>query len=108
VYDAERHPAIDDTQPSNTDAVRMLAAFIAAELKGASNETVRAHAKASLKLAVELQHRRTADYQLAALCLEATSSVTEISAIISGRRDGGIERQRPDRSSSSVSNREDR
>ncbi len=65
----------------------MIEAFFAHASQGSSNENVRRHAKAALKLAVELQHRRTADFREAALCLEATSSVTNIVAILAGRRD---------------------
>lgn len=87
VYDPAEHPPIDDKAPSSTDASRMLGAYIAATLRGESNEVLRAHAKAALKLAVELQHSRSANFRLAALCFEATSSVTETIAIITGRRD---------------------
>ena len=46
-----------------------------------------ANARAALSLANDLQHHRTADYREAALCAEATISVVNIAAIISGRRD---------------------
>jgi hypothetical protein len=87
VYDPQRYPTTDGTSPSNTDAKRMLDAFIAVELSGGSNEGVRRHAKASLDLANDLQHRRTATYRQAALCAEATKAVVNLTAIISGRRD---------------------
>lgn len=45
------------------------------------------HAKATLDLAVHLQHRRTATYRDAALCVEATISVVNLIAIIAGLRD---------------------
>lgn len=86
-YDSERHRSVDDVVPSKTDAKRMLDNYIAAELEGSANEGVRRHAKAALSLANELQHRRTADYRQAALCAEATTSVVNIVAIISGKRD---------------------
>jgi hypothetical protein len=86
VYDQSLHGHKIDTTPSKTDANRMLEAYFAVELEGGSNEAARNHARASLKLAVELQHRRTADFVDAAQCSEATRSVVNIVAIISGRR----------------------
>lgn len=87
VHDPERHPALDGTEPSETDAKRMLEAYIAAELMGSSNEGHRRFSKAAYALAVDLQHRRTATFREAALCLEATTSAVNTIAIISGRRD---------------------
>lgn len=87
VYDPDRHTSPDGTQPSNTDAKRMLDAYIAAEFSGSSNENIRKHARSAIDLAVELQHRRTADFRQAVLCAEATSAVINVIAIISGIRD---------------------
>jgi len=87
VYDPQRHQSVDNVEPSETDAKRMLDAYIAVELSGGPNEGVRRHAKAALALANDLQHHRTADYRQAALCAEATTSVVNLIAIISGRRD---------------------
>ena len=87
VYDPERHPPLDGVRPSDTDAERMLDGYVGAELQGGSNEGVRRHAKAALSLANNLQHHRTANRREAALCAEATTSVVNIAAIISGRRD---------------------
>jgi len=86
VYAPERHPTLDDVAASETDAKRMLEAFIAVELGGAANEESRSHAKAALRLALALQHNRTADFRTAALCAEATASVVNIVGIISGAR----------------------
>lgn len=86
VYDAERHPSQDAVPPSDTDAGRMLESFFAAELKGGGYEEARAHARAALRLALALQHKRTADFRVAALCAEATSSVVNLVAILAGRR----------------------
>lgn len=86
VYIPERHPSPDGVSPSPTDAKRMLEAFLAVELAGSANEEARSHAKAALKLAVALQHNRTADFRTAALCAEATVSVTNIIGIVSGAR----------------------
>jgi len=86
VYDAGRHPSQSGVVPSETDAGRMLESFFSAELTGSGNEEARAHAKAALRLALALQHKRTADFRMAALCAEATSSVVNILAVLSGRR----------------------
>ena len=85
VYDPAKHSNSDGVEPSSADAYRMLRAYFAAELAGGSSETQRRHAKASLDLANELQHRRTASSRDAALCLEATRTVMQIVAILSGR-----------------------
>lgn len=82
VFDPLVHSSPDGVKPSETDANRMIGAFIAFAFGGASKEEVRAHAKASLRLALALQHRRTANQQLAALCLEATSSTVAVISII--------------------------
>lgn len=87
VHDPEVHPLTDDkgTTISRTDARRLLDAWLHHEMPGGHNKEVRAHIKASLDLAVNLQHRRTATRQLATLCLEATSSAVTVIAIIAGR-----------------------
>ena len=82
VYDPKIHESIDGVQPSETDANRMLEAYIGHVFPGASNKEVRAHHRASLALALNLQHRRTATPQLAALCVEATASTTAVVSII--------------------------
>lgn len=87
VYNPELHTVIDGITPSKTDANRMIEAYISTVLKGKPNENIRRHTKASLGLANELTHKRTADFRLAALCAEATNAVVNILSIISGRRD---------------------
>ena len=87
VYDPEQHSSLDGIEPSETDAKRMLENYIANILRGRKNEAARKHAKAAYGLAVALQHRRTANFREAALCSEATSSLVNSIAIISGRRD---------------------
>lgn len=87
VYDSEQHPILGGKEASKTDAKRMLSAYIAVELEGGPNENIRKHARASLDLANDLIHRRTAEFRLAALCAEATNAVINIISIISGRRD---------------------
>lgn len=87
VYNEDLHPSLDGVQPSKTDAKRMIEAYISVTLEGKPNENIRRHAKASLALANDLTHRRTADFRLAALCAESTNAVINILSIISGRRD---------------------
>jgi hypothetical protein len=85
-YDPGRHAPRELSPPSQTDAARMLEAFFAVELAGGSNEEARSHGKAALKLAVALQHQRSAEFRTAALCVEATSAVVNLVAILAGRR----------------------
>jgi len=87
VHVPERHPSLDGVQPSDSDAKRMLDAYFAVELRGGPNEEARLHAKAALKLALALQHRRTADFRRAAMCVEASTAVINVVSITSGRRD---------------------
>lgn len=86
VFDPVNHDPGDGVSPSETDAKRMLEAIFNSKLRGSANEAARAHAKAALRLALALQHKRTADFRMAALCAEATSSVVNILAVIAGRR----------------------
>jgi len=82
VYDPHVHQSVDGVTPSLTDAKRMLEAFLHSVVPGDGFKEVRAHARASYDLSVNLQHRRTATRQLASLCLEATSSTVEVFAIL--------------------------
>lgn len=82
VYDPTIHETLDSVRPSETDANRMLEAYIAHVFPGGSNKEVRAHHRASLALALNLQHRRTATRQLATLCVEATGSTAAVVSII--------------------------
>ena len=104
VYVPNLHPPTDGIMPSDTDAKRMLEAYISRELAGGSNEAARKHAKAALDLANTLVHKRTATFREAALCAEATTSVINSIAIVFGRRDpdeGGVPRQLISKRSSS-------
>lgn len=87
VYDPDLHDSLDGVTPSSTDANRMLEAYIAHAFPGPSFKEVRAHARASLALALNLQHRRTATKQLAALCVEATASTAAVVSIIARPRE---------------------
>lgn len=87
VYDSQRHSSQDGVQPSATDAKRMLEAYITIEIAGGGHEEARKHARSALDLAIALQHHRTAAFREAAMCVEATTAVVNIIAIVSGRRD---------------------
>src|SRR5690606_4446430 len=84
VYDSSKHPVADGAHVSSTDFKRMIEAYLATELAGSSSEEMRRHATAAFNLANNLQHKRTATFRLAAICLEATASVVNIIAILSG------------------------
>lgn len=87
VYDSASQTTHDGVAPSETDAVRMIEAFLASSASGRRNANKRKYVKVSQELAVELQHRRNATFRDAAVCLEATSSVVNTCAILSGVRD---------------------
>ena len=88
VYDPKRHGATGGVDPSETDVKRMLDAFIASELGGSSNEELRAYARAAVKLAVALQHRRTAKLRDAALSVEATTNTVNLFGLLFARAEG--------------------
>jgi hypothetical protein len=85
VFNKDKHPILDGTAISKTDAKRMLEAYISVELRGSSNETVRRYAKATLDLANELTHKRTATKKDASLCATATISIINLIGTIEGR-----------------------
>jgi hypothetical protein len=87
VYVRDRHPPLDGVEPSDTDAKRILEAYLAVELAGGANEEARRHARSALDFANAVQHRRTATFRDAALCVEATTTVVNVIAIVAGRRD---------------------
>lgn len=87
VYDREKHPTLDEVEPSATDAKRMLQAYIAVELPGAGNADARKHARAAFDFANSVQHDQAASFLDAALCVEATLSVIRVVAIVAGRRE---------------------
>lgn len=87
VYLRHIHPPLDNVEPSQTDAKRMLDAYIAVELGGNANEAARRHARSALDFANTLQHSRTASFRDAALCVESTTAVVNVIAIVAGRRD---------------------
>jgi hypothetical protein len=87
VYVRESHPPLDDVEPSNADGKRMLEAYLSVELAGGAHEEARRHARSALDFANAVQHHRTATFRDAALCVEATTTVVNIIAIVAGRRD---------------------
>lgn len=86
VFDPARHATSDGVDPSTTDGYRMIEAFVRTELAGSSNDIIRKHVKTALDLANQLQHRRTATLRDAMLCSEATRTVTNLVAVVSGKR----------------------
>jgi hypothetical protein len=63
----------------------MLDAYVQSELGGSTHESARKFARAALDLANDLQHRRTASFRDAALCVEATNAVVRVVGLVSGR-----------------------
>ena len=85
VFIADKHPILDGVEVSATDAKRMLEAYIAVELGGASNKKLRQFARSTLDLANELTHKRTASKKDASLCSIATLSLINFIGTIEGR-----------------------
>lgn len=86
VYDPAHHPSTDGVPPSSSDAKRMLEAIFESDFPGSESKEARAHARAAVNLSLALQHKRTADFRMAALCAEGTLSVVNMLAILAGRR----------------------
>ena len=86
VYDADKHRLPDGVPPSSTDAKGQLEAFFAAELPGRGNNVMRTHARSAVKLADTLTHKRSATFLIGSVCFEATSSVVNLTAIVSVNR----------------------
>lgn len=82
VFDPERHVTLDGMKASPTDAKRMLEAIIGADLPGEGNEEARALLKASVRLALALQHDRAADKRTATLCYESTAAAIRLVATL--------------------------
>jgi hypothetical protein len=82
VYQSEKHEKYLDQKASETDAKRLLDAYLSCELPGDSNEEMRRFAKSAVALANALTHKRTADRILAGICTSATNAVIGIARII--------------------------
>ena len=87
IYDRSRHPPPDAVDISDADAKRMFDGFLEGEVSGGASACTRKYARAAYELAVQLQHKRTAGFRQTAFCVEATASVVNIIAILSGVRD---------------------
>jgi hypothetical protein len=87
VFNPFLHCPNADEFPSPTDSFRMLDFYFSKELEGGSNEVLRGYAKATIKLANQVVHKRTVDFKEALICAEATRAAVNIVSIISGKRD---------------------
>ena len=74
VFDAEKHKTLDGVDPSQTDAKRMLEAYVSYELKG-SSEKARKWVRSAVDLGNQLTHDRNATKRDSQLCLIAVSSI---------------------------------
>jgi len=87
VYEPERHRPSEGPDPSSTNPKGMLDAYVAIELQGPGNKEVRKHTLSAIELANALRHRHIASFRDAALCLQASTAVVNIVAIVAGIRD---------------------
>ena len=87
VFDPAKHPTEPGIHVSKADFKRLIAAYIAVEMRGGAAEELRRHARTALDLALRLQHQRTAGFRDAAICIEASAAIVNMVAIASGRRD---------------------
>ena len=86
VYERELHGVIEDEkQPSETDARRMLEAYIERELQGGANEETRRFSKAAIALAPAVAHKRTATRREATLCAVATEAMIRVIEVLAAR-----------------------
>ena len=97
VFDRNIHPTEDGAYPSDTDAKRMLDAFLGYELKGASNERTRKFAKSAVDLSNNLTHDRMATMRDASMCLVSVTAVASLMKLIHETKMTGeaIEEQLP-------------
>ena len=82
VFDKTLHKTDDGVEPSETDAKRMLDAFLGYELSGASNERTRKFAKSAVDMANHLTHDRMAMKRDASMCLASVTSVAALMKLI--------------------------
>lgn len=78
VYNPQLHTPLDGIAPSETDAKRMLEAYLAYRLSGNSHERQRKFAKSAVDLANHLTHDRMATKQDAEICLLAVSTAVSL------------------------------
>lgn len=84
VFDGSLHKTEDGINPSDTDAKRMLDAYLVYSLHGSSNERQRKFAKSSVDLANQLTHDRVATKKDAEMCLNAVAAVASLIKVIRG------------------------
>ena len=82
VFDRTLHKTEDGVEPNETDAKRMLDAFLGYELSGASNERIRKFAKDAVDMANQLTHDRMATKRDASMCLTSVTSVAYLIKLI--------------------------
>ena len=82
VFDRALHKTEDGVEPSETDAKRMLDAFLGCELAGASNERTRKFTKSAVDMANQLTHDRMATKRDASMCLTSVTSVAYLIKLI--------------------------
>ena len=82
VFDKQKHITQDGVDPSETDAKRMLDAFLVYELAGTSNERTRKFAKSAVDMANNLTHKRTAISREAEMCITSVSAIASLIKII--------------------------
>jgi hypothetical protein len=92
IFDPSKHTS--EKEVSATDANGMLTAYFSCELSGGANEELRAYAKACLKVAVALGHKRTARARDAGLALEATKSLVNLVGLVASREDTWLPQSR--------------
>lgn len=82
VFDRGVHTTEDGVDPSDTDAKRMLDAFLGYELSGESNERTRKFAKSAVDMANHLTHDRMATKRDASMCLVSVTAVASLLKLI--------------------------
>jgi hypothetical protein len=82
VFDKEKHKTTDEIKLSETDANRMLEAYINTELAGGTNEVLRRYTKSALALANYVTHKRTASIDDASICLISVISLVNIIKVV--------------------------
>lgn len=82
VYRSEAHWRGPEPRPSSSDSKRMLEAYIETALSGPANEEFRAFARAAIKLAEALKHKRTASARDAAVVAIVIDCVVRVIAAI--------------------------
>lgn len=77
VFNKGKHPSMDGTDISPTDAKRMFDAFISFELRDEPEKVVR-YVKAAVDMSNQLTHDRNATKRAAGICVLAVSSIANL------------------------------